>query len=264
VSQLALSDIGAGDYVDLAVRFAPTQPGQGAGTVRIETNDPSNPTITIPLSATVLYPEIRVSPESAEIPPTVVGCSSGSIVTVTNAGSSDLVFTPSIMGSGYSLGPYNANSDGTVTVAPGASVSIAVNYSPAAVHRRAAGTLTFASNDPFHPVTTVNLCAEAVPVGIRVLVLKPDGSPYAKVDQMTITEVPGAAANLKDLPLMTIDPPQSCKLVRFQLETALPMTNPEGRKGGQYRLFVRVGNRNQTVEFTLGECDFREIILTIP
>jgi len=49
--------VNAGEFVDLTVRFAPTQPDQGAGTFTCETNDPCRPTISIPLSATVAIPD---------------------------------------------------------------------------------------------------------------------------------------------------------------------------------------------------------------
>ena len=75
--------------------------------------------------------------------------------------------------------------------------------------------------------------------------------------------VPGAAKNWKAFALTTISPPQSCQQIRFHLETALPTTNASGGNGSRYRLLVRVGNRHQTVEFTLGPCDFREVFVTL-
>ncbi len=49
--------VSAGEFVDLTLRFTPTQPGQGAGEFRCETNDPCMPTISVSLGATVVVPD---------------------------------------------------------------------------------------------------------------------------------------------------------------------------------------------------------------
>ncbi|MBS1707572.1 MAG: choice-of-anchor D domain-containing protein, partial [Armatimonadetes bacterium] len=196
----------AGESVDIKVRFSPTAPGQGTGSLVLNTNDPCNPTITIPLTAKVLYPRISVDPTDLEFPPTVVaGCSTIKSVTVANIGTAPLNFRAAVAGAYYSTGDYGGNADGNKTLAPGQSCQVPVNFAPTAVVRCAKGTLTFNSNDPIEPAKAVGLCGEGVQTGVRVLVLSPSGTPYAVVDQMNITSngVPGTTRNLKNLPLTT-------------------------------------------------------------
>lgn len=257
--------VGTEQAVDLSVKFNPTAPGQGSGTITIVTDDPVKGTITVPVTATVLYPEMTVGPVNGQVAPTVVGCTRSQTVNVKNTGTADLIFKPTITGLGYSIAPYSGNSDGTITLAPTASVNVTVNFSPTAVSRKFAGTLTLTGNDPINPTKTVNLCGEGVRAGMRVLIVKADGTPYASVDQMTLTQVPKTTNVWKKLSLINVTPPTSCQLIQYHLEQTLPATNASGTSpGAAYNLNVRVGNVSKTVTFTLSPCDYKVIVMTVP
>lgn len=264
VSPDVLFGIGAGDSVDLTVKFKPEQPTAGAGSVTIDSDDPSNPTITVPMTAHVLYPELTILPVNTQLSPTVVGCTRAQTVTVKNTGTSDLIFKPVVSGAGYSVEPYGGDSNGLVTVTAGSTKTLTLDFSPGTVSRSLPGTLTFDSNDPYNPTKTLSFCGEGVRSGIRVLVVKRDGTPYATVDQMTLTKVPKAVTVLKKLPLVSVLPPSACRLIQYQLEQTLPATNPNGNPGVEYQLNVKVGNSSKSMTFTLSPCDFREIFVTLP
>lgn len=255
--------VGDSDSVEVPVKFSPTLTTQGTGTVTLATDDPSAPTITIPLTAKILYPELSASANS-QFSPTVVGCTRSETVTVTNTGTSDLIFKPTISGTGYSLSPYGGNATGQLTLAAKASVNLTMNFAPSTVSRQLPGTLTLDSNDPINPTKSINFCGEGVRAGIRVLVLRSNGVPYATVDQMTLTQVPKTTQNWKKLPLTTILPPVSCRVIQYQLEQTLPATNPNGNPGVAYNINVRIGNSSKTTSFTLGPCDFKLIVMTLP
>jgi hypothetical protein len=54
--------------------------------------------------------------------------------------------------------------------------------------------------------TTLNFCGECVPIGLRLLVLQANGTPYATVDQIVLTShgvKPNANFNLKNVALAT-------------------------------------------------------------
>ena len=251
-------------FVDVTVKFAPTTTTQGTGSVTLITDDVSAPTITVPLKANVLYPELSLGVVNSHMPPTVVGCTLSQTVTVKNTGTADLLFKPTISGAGYTLSPYSGDANGKITLAPTASINLTMNFAPTSVSRQFPGTITFVSNDPINPTKTLSFCGEGVRAGIRVLVLKPNGVPYASVDQMTLTQVPKTTQNWKKLPLTTIAPPISCRVIQYQLEQALPATNPDGHPGVAYNINVRIGNSSKSTSFTLGPCDFKEIVVTLP
>lgn len=261
----ATSTLPGGFSQDLTVRFHPTGPGQGSGSLVITTNDGCTTSLTIPLTAKVLFPEIGVVPPG-DIPITVVGCTSSKTVSISNNGGSDLVFTPSMTGSGYSLSPYTANAQGQITVTAGSSTTLTVNFAPTAVSRSAKGTLTLTSNDPFNPTKAIDFCTEAVRAGIRVLVVKADGTPYAKVDQITITSnsSPPVSINNKDMLLGTVAPPASCQTFMYHFERSLTPTKPSGPPGSRYTLKVKIGNMSKSLDFTLGTCEFKNLFIRLP
>jgi hypothetical protein len=251
--------VAGGEEVDITVRFSPTAISQGAGTITIESTDPCQSSIAFALSARVAYPALSAIPASTTFPATVVGCSRSQAVTVLNAGPCPLVVNSVTMaGAGYSVSPSLP-----FTLPPGASTVLNVTFAPTSVTRILSGTLNLASNDPIHPTTTVNFCGEGVPIGMRVLVVQGNGAPYAAVDQITLTSYgvkPITNVSLKDAPLRTAS---SCQPISFHYETVLPATTTTGQRGSSYNLSVRVGKKSQSLSFTLGTCDFKQIVITL-
>jgi hypothetical protein len=66
--------------------------------------------------------------------------------------------------------------------------------------------------------------------------------------------------HLKDVSLTTIDPPDTWKRIQYHYMTAL---DPVG-DGGSYELRVQVDNKKQTLNFTLGAGEFRELTIMLP
>jgi len=251
--------VAGGEEVDITVRFSPTAIGQGAGTITIESTDPCQPSLTFALSGRVTYPALSAIAASTIFPATVVGCSRSQAVTVLNAGPCPLIVNSVMMaGAGYSVSPSLP-----FTLPPGASTVLNVTFAPTSVTRILSGTLTLASNDPIHPTTTVNFCGEGVPIGMRVLVVQGNGTPYAAVDQITLTSFgvkPSANVSLKNAALMAAN---SCQPISFHYEAALPATTTTGQRGSSYNLSVRVGKKSQSLSFTLGSCDFKQVVITL-
>ena len=126
------------------------------------------------------------------------------------------------------------------------------------------GTLSLASNDPIHPITTLTFGAEGVPVGIRLIVLQSDGTPYSEVDDITLKnkhEKPKIDIKVKDNRLVTIDPPTAWTRIRYHFQTALPPTDDAD---DYYEVKVKVGKKSQTLTFTLGSFEFNQIVITLP
>src|SRR5262249_55971092 len=113
--------------------------------------------------------------------------------------------------------------------------------------------------------TTLTFGAEGVPVGMRVLVVGADGTPYPVVDEIVLKGfgTPGTDVQLKDVPLTTIDPPESWKRIQYHYMTPLPPTDPS-KNGPVYLLQARAGKSSKSVTFTLGAHEFKQITLTLP
>ena len=98
---------------------------------------------------------------------------------------------------------------------------------------------------------------------MRVLVLQGNGTPYSTVDQITLTSYgvkPNANVALKNMPFKTA---ASCQPIGYHYETALPATSTTGQRGSSYNVVVKVGKKSQSLSFTLGTCDFKQIVITL-
>ena len=96
---------------------------------------------------------------------------------------------------------------------------------------------------------------------MRVLILGADGTPFPVVDDIMLKSSKAKVnSHFKDVPLTTIDPPESWKRIQFHYMTAL---NP-AEDGNEYELRVQVGNRKQTLNFTLTPGEFREFTIKLP
>jgi hypothetical protein len=167
-------------------------------------------------------------------------------------------------GAGFSINP----SLFPVHIAPGTSTDLPVTFAPMSVARAITGTLTFVSNTAVQPATTLNFCGEGTYLGVRVLVVKPDGTPYPVVDQLQLfshgVKREAATRVLKDLPLQVIDPPASCQTIKQHFEMPLLVSDPADPNGNYYELHVQVGGKAQTVKFMMGPCEFKQLVVTVP
>ncbi len=145
---------------DVAVTFSAEglTAGTYASTLLIQSNDPDEANLYVPLTLTVTgESHLEVTPAAVDFGPTVVGEAERALVTLRNTGASTLQITDAAAsGAGFgttfaaplTLGP-GEEAAGTVTFAPGA---------PGA----ASGALTFTSNDPDAPMRTVPLSGEGI------------------------------------------------------------------------------------------------------
>ena len=74
---------------------------------------------------------------------------------------------------------------------------------------------------------------------------------------------PSTNVTLKNVPLTVINPTTSCQTIRYDYETALPATSTTGQRGSYYNVRVQVGKRFQSLSFTLGTCELKQIVITL-
>jgi Abnormal spindle-like microcephaly-assoc'd, ASPM-SPD-2-Hydin/HYR domain len=273
--------IGAGNHIELTVRFNPPLGGARSATLTINSDDPANPSQAVALSGEGLLPAITAAPAAMIFGPTVydpncgIFCGQTQTEVFTNTGQAELIadlvgFTgsPAFSGPGASSPPDR--------FAQGTSLSEPVTFRPTAPARKLTGTLTLRDNLPFDgvPVGTltverqVPLCGEAVGRGIRVLVEDNAGNPVTTPIDLRLHSVgtsPNVNVNIKNLTLQTINPPTSCQTIRFQYENQkLPATEQDHPSSSYYTLDVSAGgNRSATITFVLAPNGFREIVMTI-
>jgi hypothetical protein len=254
-----------GGSLEVPVNFNPAAEGPVIGIVSVTAvNDPTHPNpLTISMGGAGIVPEAAVTPTNTVFPPTVIGFSRTQNVSLFNTGPAELIIDSAVVdGAGFTLDPAVL----PIRLAPNATTTVKVNFSPTAVTRGSWGTLTMATNDPDRPTIITHFCGEGVPVGFRVLVLKADGTPYATVDQVVVQSsgvTPSVNLNMKNKALVTIEPPESCTVIQFHHEMALAPTGVAAKKGSQYNVKVKVGAKAQSVSFTLLPNEFKEIVIRL-
>jgi hypothetical protein len=95
-------------------------------------------------------PQLAITPSSITFQNVIVGQKNTQTVQISNTGNANLdVSAITLTGAGFSLGPISA----PMQIAPGASQSFTVSFSPTAVTNSAKATISIASNDPASPLS---------------------------------------------------------------------------------------------------------------
>ncbi|MFL6513797.1 MAG: choice-of-anchor D domain-containing protein [Chthoniobacterales bacterium] len=261
----ASTTVDAGGHQDITVRFSPNNASQGAGTLTVNTNDPCRPTRMVSLTGTVLAPQITGSSSMILFPATVIGCMSSEQFTISNTGTVDLVVRPSLTGAGYSVNPFLSSGDG-IHLLPGHSTQLTFNFAPTTAGNAQPGTLTLTDNDPVHPITRVDLCGDgAAQPGVRVLVVHADGTAYPIVDQIMI-KGKGIAVNQNVTNVALVGGDLTNCEPQYHYQTVLPVNEvPAGKhhRASSYQLNVKIGRQKRTFTFTVQDCQFETIVVTI-
>jgi subtilase family protein/fervidolysin-like protein/ASPM-SPD-2-Hydin domain-containing protein/HYDIN/CFA65/VesB family protein/BACON domain-containing protein len=131
--------------------------GTYEGNVRIQSNDPDEPMVTVPVTLTVIgAPDINLAPASYDFGQVFLNASPTTQVQVQNPGTDVLhVSGVTIAGGGYTVSPT------TFDVPPHGSQNLTVVFHPMAVGSYPA-TLSVASDDPDEPLVTMTLAGQGV------------------------------------------------------------------------------------------------------
>lgn len=147
VTALDGATVAPGDTVSYSIQFDPSQ-GTTEDTFTVTSNDPDEAVVAVPLTSSLLYPDITVEPTLHDFG-TLAYAGTGTVaVTVRNDGGTTLT----ISGMTYTTGSPGELSlrdapSTTVTLAPGASTIVNVDYAPTD-NEPDEGFITVLSDDP--------------------------------------------------------------------------------------------------------------------
>jgi hypothetical protein len=274
--------IAAGNHLDLTVVFNPSFSGSRTGTLTVDTDDPATASQVVTLQGNGLVSGLGVLPDPVIFGPTVatpacgVVCGTTQNVRVTNTGQAELIVDV--------LSFFNPASNPAAFSGPGATTPprrVAVNgffdepvtFRPAgAPDRSVDGTFTVqhlvgGANPSITVEKNVPMCGEATGRGIRVLVVKRDGTIQPTVGRLTLQSFGTkrkVAVDERNLALTTISPPVSCQTLNFHYENQdLPEAESTGKKSAYYTLKVTVGNLSTTQTIHLAVDEFKTIVVTV-
>ncbi len=277
----------------LTIAFTPTSIGPKSCTLTITSDDPSNPIVTVPLTATTPAVSIDVPPDVApfgyNFPATVIqsvgACSSKNPFPVSNNGSCPTsikavtIGPPSPPLPGTTITPADYSLAGLPSLStplqPGHILgegNLNTVFKPTLITRAesAAVTVTWESDPISHATTSVsrNLCGEGTSRGARVLVTA-GGVPLTSVDKIQLHRLNSnrksiSIDNVSNAPLQTVTQTAPCASFQFQREWG-GVTNPIQLTAGDYQITVTatVNNKkvSKTVSFTLETCSFNQNIV---
>ena len=152
----AAMTVPAGQSSTVQISFQPTAATSYSATLSFQTNDPSHPTVTIPMTGTGGYPATTWAPPSLAFGTVQVGTTGQDALSITNTGA-----VPLSISAISSSAPQFAATAQALTVQPGQTATIQIIFSPAAPTSYSA-TLSFQTNDPSHPTVTIPMTGSGV------------------------------------------------------------------------------------------------------
>jgi hypothetical protein len=269
--------VAAGNLLKLTVEFNATLGGSRTANLAISTDDPAHPTLNVTLNGTGLKPTITPSLTPLIFGPTVfdpncgIACGQSIAEAIRNTGQAELILDTLSITAGSPTFSAAAPTTPPSRVQVGSSFDESVTFRPTATARKVTGTLHIEDLFPLDPGNNVSadvpLCGEAVGRGIRVLVVNGSGTPVPTVSSLKLSATGVSLpqnVNLKNLNLVTIDPPTSCQQTKYHYENqALASTDQTAPRGSYYTLSVSVGNKKATLTFGLKVNEFKVLVVTV-
>jgi len=153
----ATTPAGGSTQLGLTIQSGALGAGTYVGSVRIASNDPDHPTITIPVQLVIpVVPNLVATPTSLDFGRLHTGQSKILLVDISDQGTN----TVTINGITLTPGAFHV-SGGLVTLSPGESVPLLVSYAPF-VPGATTATMSVLSDDPLRPVLAIPLSGVAV------------------------------------------------------------------------------------------------------
>ena len=158
--------ISAGQSATVTIAFAPASTASVTGSLAIVSNDPTNPTFTVPLSGTgssTATGQLTAVPANIAFGTIAVGNSSKQSVVITNSGNAPVnISSVTASGTAYSVSGLPT----PATLNPSASATLTATYAPAAVGN-ASGSIAVVS-DASNSTLTIPLAGTGAQTGLSI------------------------------------------------------------------------------------------------
>lgn len=209
------ANVAPGASATFSVEFRPTAIGSAVGTITVDSNADTSPT-SVPLSGRGTGGVAAVSPSSIAFGSANVGATLSSDVTIRNDGNADLKVNSATF-TGVHAADFGTTAVFPLTIAPGASSTVAITFTPGAVGART-GSVTIATDDPITSSAAVSLTGAGTspkiavtPASIdfgNVLVGTTSSKLSVKIENTGdgVLTVTGAALGGTDAARFTLDP----------------------------------------------------------
>ncbi len=215
---------------------------------------------------------INAFPPTVSDPLNNLGCYSDKQVTLSNSGACSLTIA-NVSTATPAFKIINPTSF-PLTIAPGGGTqNVTVRFKPTSLAGQINNapdsildTLTITSNDP-NAAGTAAVCGEpVVKSGIRLLVTNTSNAPFASVDQIDLSSFglqPSFGQTLKPAPLRS---GAACgNNLQFDLdnEALVPAGTTGNNPKASYTVKAKVGATQTSQSFTLGQCEFKQMVLQV-
>jgi hypothetical protein len=177
--------LGPGEARDLEITFRPPAAGPVSASFRLESNDPDEPSLDVPLSGNgvaIPLPDISLEPTSHDYGDVLEGSTAGRTFVVRNVGTAMLdVTTTSLVGgdaSAFAIGSGGA----PFALTPGETRDVEITFRPLAVGSMNA-SLRVASNDPDEPSLDVPLSGNGVAIPVPDISIDPASYDYGSIPE---------------------------------------------------------------------------------
>jgi len=167
---------------DILILFSPNGTGPRTATLQIQSNDPDESAIDVPLTGSgkrALAPALVISPDSVDFGNVLLDSTGTERLSLINSGAASLHISNIALRAGGSTG-FALISATQFDIAPADSQVIQVTFTPA-VAGLASATIEIFSNDPNLPVTLVPLQGAGVAAAQGVLNVTPDSLAFGAV-----------------------------------------------------------------------------------
>ena len=217
--------IAVGASLTFTVRFAPSGVGGGpiAGNVVVSTDDPNNPSISVPISGTVDAANVTISSNALDFSGVATDnrtspSSADRTVTIGNTGSCALSLT-SLSITGPNAGDFSIVGAPVlpVSIANASSLTLTVRFNPSAAGARSA-TLNVGTSDPVNPSKTVALTGSGLVPAIQASAAALNFAPT-----VILSQAPGYTGSTT--PLRVTNVGQS-ELIVDTMTTSAPFSAP--------------------------------------
>jgi len=268
--------------VDVVIRFTPTTCGTKTCTLRIVTDDPDTPVITLTVTASSPCASIDVPPDLAfepEVIQNVGSCKSELPFPISNTSFCPLVITAITIG-GVDAGDFSFSGlpSFPIILEPGHIVGegdLSVVFAPTVVDRDRLATITVTYvTDPISGATANivrRVGGEGVRTGARVLVMHA-GIPVPHVERIHLQRINAnrnrprldTQDNAMNLPLVTVIPAAPVEPFQYHREYGT-VSNPIQLLPGAYQVtataIINGKRRTLVVGFDVQTCDFNALVV---